>query len=96
MVPAHASQANIQTRFQRLANRYLNALQNQNGYNQIRHNPYGFKGITYDGSRSKPWRAQIRIKGKKTNLGRFNTKEEAYAAYCKAAHEHHAEFALYD
>ncbi len=77
-------------------NNLREATTQQNGYNQVRFNPHGMKGITYDETRSKPWRAQIRIKGVKTNLGRFYTKDEAYAAYCKAAAEHHAEFALYD
>lgn len=51
-----------------------------------------YKGISWDSSRNK-WRAEIRINGKNTRIGRFDTELEAHAAYCKAAAEHHGEFA---
>ncbi|SRR6266702_938836 len=69
---------------------------NQNGYNQWKYNPNGLKGVYNCGRKIKPWQAQIRINGKKVNLGRFETKEEAHAAYRKAAKEHFGEFAYYD
>lgn len=68
------------------------ATYSQNGFNQERVKPYGHKGITFDASRAKKWRAQIRIKGIKVNLGRFYTLEEAAEAYCFAALEHQGEF----
>lgn len=68
----------------------------QNGYNQHKSNINGFKGIYNCGRKSKPWQAQIRVNGKKINLGRFATKEEAAEAYRKAALEHHGEFACYE
>jgi hypothetical protein len=52
----------------------------------------GIKGVwrhTYNDS----WIAQIKINGQPTYLGSFHTKEEAAAAYAKAAAEHHGEFA---
>lgn len=67
---------------------------NENGYNSGKHsnNRSGFKGVYKDKPRGK-WAAEIRIRGKKTHLGRFDSVEEAYAAYCSAAIEHHGEFA---
>lgn len=38
----------------------------------------GVKGVTWDKARQK-WRAQLRVNGRKTNLGRFDTCEEAAA-----------------
>lgn len=67
------------------------ATHSQNGFNSLYPNPHAVKGITYDRERQK-WRAQIRIGGLKTNLGRFQTKEEAVEAYRQAALEHHGEF----
>lgn len=39
-------------------------------------NKSGVAGVVWDADRGK-WRAQLRIAGKKTNLGRFDTIEEA-------------------
>jgi hypothetical protein len=41
------------------------------------------KGYHYDSNRGK-WRAQISINNKSVTLGRFDTKEEAQAAYAEA------------
>jgi hypothetical protein len=46
------------------------------------------KGYTWDKSRNK-WRAQIRIDGKKKNLGRFDTEQQAHKAYLNAKKIHH-------
>ena len=45
-----------------------------------------FRGWTYDKSRTRPYRAQIKWLGKVGPLGRFKTQEEARARYleCKA------------
>lgn len=45
-----------------------------------------FLGVSLDGMR---WRAQIRVNGKNRNLGRFNTEQEAYAAYISAKRKLH-------
>jgi len=57
-------------------------------------NTSGFKGVSFDpGTRnSKPWRSRIVADGKRINLGRFSSPEEAHAAYCKASVERHGEF----
>lgn len=65
----------------------------QNSYNQEKYSTVGVKGVYLCGRNKNPWQAQIRIDGKKVNLGRFATKEEAAESYKKAALEHHGEFA---
>lgn len=68
------------------------ATYSQNGFNMASRNEFA-KGVTFDASRpSNPWRAQARINGKKTNLGRFKTMEEAAEAYRQAALKYHGEF----
>ena len=41
----------------------------------------------------KKWRAYITYDGKWHHLGYFDTKDKAYAAYCRAALKHFGEFA---
>lgn len=73
----------------RLANRSQNC-----GNDGLRkNNTSGYKGVTLDVA-SGLWRAQIRLNGRKTNLGRFPTKEEAAAAHDRAAIASFAEFAV--
>lgn len=48
----------------------------------------GFRGVYYQGNTSK-WRVKIGD----VNVGYFDTKEEAYAAYCKKAKEIYGEYA---
>lgn len=55
-------------------------------------NTSGFKGVSKN-SRSGMWHAQIKINGKQTYLGRFETKEEAARCYNDAAKAHFGEFA---
>ncbi len=43
-------------------------------------NTSGFKGVSWD-KRIGKWVAHIQHNRKQTNLGSFDTKEEAYAAY---------------
>ena len=72
----------------RPANNYENTWNQRLRANNIS----GYKGIIYN-NRIKKWTASIRIEGIQHHLGVFNTKEEAYAAYCKAAIIHRGEFA---
>ena len=78
-------------------NRFTNlrlATPHQNLCNQKRRidNTSGLKGVSWSKERKK-WQAGIFVRGKRIALGRFNTKEEAYAAYCEAARRLHGEFA---
>jgi hypothetical protein len=64
-----------------------------NGNSRLRtDNTSGLKGVSFSKERQK-WTAQIGIHGKQTSLGRFETREAAYAAYAAAAHRHFGEFA---
>jgi hypothetical protein len=66
----------------------------QNSQNKPRRkdNTSGYKGVSWH-KRLQKWQAEIMENGRKHFLGYFYTKEEAYAAYCKAALFYHKEFA---
>ena len=55
-------------------------------------NTSGLKGVWFH-SQAKKWRATICLDGKIKHLGLFASKDEAFAAYQKAAIELHGEFA---
>lgn len=62
-------------------------------YRGIRkNNTSGFKGVKYSKNDHK-WIAAISKNKKYYHLGSFDTPEEAYIAYCKAARKLHGEFA---
>lgn len=54
-------------------------------------NTSGRSGVVWESGRKK-WRAQLRINGKKANLGRFDTFEEAAARVDKVAREQWGEY----
>ena len=72
--------------------RLAGAAQNQMNARRRRDNTSGFKGVNWV-ERDKSWVARISHKGKRIPLGYYKTPEEAYAAYCSAAHIHYGEFA---
>ena len=72
----------------RLATKSEN-MQNRGAY---RNNTSGFKGVSQD-KETQRWIAKIRLHGKQRHIGRFQTPEEAHAAYVRAAEELHGEFA---
>ena len=72
----------------RLASRSENCANTETRAN----NTSGHPGVVWDKTRGK-WRAQIRLGGKKTNLGRFLTFEEAKAAHDIAAKQEFGAFA---
>ena len=57
-----------------------------------RHNTSGLKGASLN-RKSGKWHAQIKVKGKQTYLGRFDTAAEAHAVYLAAAKLHFGGFA---
>lgn len=71
------------------------ATKSQNRANQTRKvagKTSKYKGVSWSRDRRK-WRADIKVDGKRKNLGRFDTQEEARDAYNKAAQEAFGEFA---
>lgn len=49
------------------------------------------KGVHWDAARGQ-WCSQITLDGKTCTLGRYDTPEDAHAAYCRASAEMHGEF----
>lgn len=82
----------------RLNNRPSNlrpATDQQNAGNVLRsfrHNTSGFRGVSRN-SKTGKWHAQIKLFGKQTYLGRFDTPEEAARCYDAAARKHFGAFA---
>lgn len=74
------SNLRVATRSQNMANTALDA-----------RNTSGASGVTWDKARNK-WRAQLRVNGRKTNLGRFETREQAIAKVEEAARAQWGEF----
>jgi hypothetical protein len=70
------------------------ATRSQGNANRTKHsnNKSGYKGVCWD-NRAGRWRAKIQVKKTSIFLGRFNTREEAYAVYCQAAIKYFGEFA---
>ena len=66
----------------------------QNRRNQGRRvtNRSGHKGVNWHKAANK-WQARIQTDRGRLDLGRFDSLDEAVAAYAKAAIEHHGEFA---
>jgi hypothetical protein len=66
--------------------------QNQWNRTESRNNASGFKGVSFHKATGK-WSAYIAVSGRMRHLGLFSTPELAHEVYCKAAREHHGEFA---
>lgn len=66
----------------------------QNTSNQAKRktNTSGFKGVSWNKSRSK-WQVSITVNYRQINLGRFSDKLTAALAYDEAARKYHGEFA---
>jgi hypothetical protein len=78
-------------------NRWLNlrkATKQQNGCNRgvPANSKTGIKGVSWDQARNKFF-ASISLNGKTKALGRFDSADEARAAYAQAAKSLHGEFA---
>lgn len=72
--------------------RLANGSQNLCNQGLGKRNKSGFKGVCWHKT-VKRWVAQICFKGKIKQLGKFKTKEEAYAARVEAEKLYHGEFA---
>lgn len=56
-------------------------------------NTSGYRGVCRARCKSKPWRAQVWVDGKRKAVGNFATPEEAHAAYVAVAQELYGNFA---
>lgn len=54
-------------------------------------NSSGYKGVSFN-KHTQSWQARIRVDGCLKYLGVYETAEEGYEAYCKAALKYHGEF----
>lgn len=70
-------------------------VQAQNNYNmkKPKTNTSGVKGVRFCAGRTKPFRAQIRVKGVSIHLGYYTTLKDAAAAYAEGAAKYAGEFA---
>lgn len=66
----------------------------QNSWNSGKrpNNTTGYKGVSYTERYKHPYIAYFRYLGKRITIGRFDTVEEAYAAYCETVKQYHGEF----
>jgi len=86
----HKNRDTMDNRFDNLRD----STDSQNGYNKKipENNTTGFKGVCYDKSRDK-YIVYITADKKRHFIGRFDTPQDAHAAYCEAAKRLHGDFA---
>ena len=86
----HENRVKTDNRIENL--RPATSTQNKGNIGLLRSNQSGFRGVSLN-RRSMKWHAQIKVMGKQTYLGRFDTPEEAAATYNHAARLYFGEFA---
>lgn len=69
--------------------------ENMHNAKKRKDNTSGYKGVCFIKTTNQ-WRASIHINHRTKNLGHFDTPEEAYEVYCKAAKEAFGEFARFE
>ncbi len=79
-------------------NRWCNLRECTNSQNLInanisKSNTSGYKGVVLRKNNQK-WRSRITVNYKRISLGDFDTKEEAYDAYCTASRKYFSEFGV--
>lgn len=73
--------------------RLASSRQNKCNTNLRINNKSGLKGVSWS-KRRKLWTAQVKVSvGRTQNLGYYDNKYDAYAAYCSVARELYGEFA---
>ena len=77
---------------QKLNLRVCSRSENLRNRKMNRNNKSGFKGVHYDATRRKHFRAEISVDGVKIRLGSFLSAQEAHDAYKIASHNLHKEF----
>lgn len=65
--------------------------QNQHNKRRQKNNKSGLKGVSFD-KKNKKWLSCICLNGRRYNLGRYQTPEQAHEAYRKAADDMHGHF----
>lgn len=80
-----------------LNNRWFNLREATNSLNNANKPGWSWaglpKGVSQFGNR---YVSEIQVNGCRRRLGRFDSAEEAHAAYCEAAKKHFGEFARFD
>ena len=66
--------------------------QNRMNSKKPKDNTSGFKGVSLF-KKTKKWKPQITVNKKHINLGYFDSREEAYKAYCEACVKYFGNFA---
>jgi hypothetical protein len=90
--PAFLDHINGDRQDNRLANlRPATKSQNQANRAKNRNNTSGYKGVRWESDRKK-WRATFAHK----MIGRFDTAEQAHAAYCDMLKQQHGEYARFE
>lgn len=72
--------------------RFASPLENTRNARRRKDNTSGLKGVFFHKIMRK-WASYIQVEKKRIRIGYFETKELAYAAYCKAAKRYFGEFA---
>ena len=82
MILDHINQVKSDNRISNL--REVTASENVHNTSRMPNNTSGYRGVTWAKKKHR-WKAQITVNKKRTVLGHFDTAEDAFMAYAKAA-----------